>query len=83
MSIYGVFPGPFLVFIWTEYGDLQSKFLYSVRIRENADQKKLRIWTLFAHVEKHDGLNKLYRVPCVKSLGRSVMQQMPGNIADQ
>ena len=69
--------------IWTEYGDLQSKFLYSVRIRENADQKKLRIWTLFAHVEKHDRLNKLYRVPCIKSLGRSVMQQMPGNIADQ
>ena len=25
--------------IWTEYRDLQSTFLYSVKIRENADQK--------------------------------------------
>ena len=31
----------------TEYGDLQSKSPYSVRIQENTDQKKLRIWTLF------------------------------------
>ena len=31
----------------TEYGDLWSKSLYSVRIQENMDQKKLRIWTLF------------------------------------
>ena len=33
--------------IRTEYGDLRSKSLYSVRIQENTDQKKLRIWTLF------------------------------------
>ena len=33
----------------TEYGDLLHKFPYSVRIRENTDQKKLRIWTLFTH----------------------------------
>ena len=33
--------------IWTEYGDLLSKYPYSVQIRENKDQKKLRIWTLF------------------------------------
>ena len=31
----------------TEYGDLRSKSPYSVRIQENMDQKKLRIWTLF------------------------------------
>ena len=31
----------------TEYGDILSKSLYSVQIRENTDQKKLRIWTLF------------------------------------
>ena len=30
----------------TEYGDL-SKSLYSVRIQENTDQKKLCIWTVF------------------------------------
>ena len=33
--------------IWTEYGDLRGKSQYSVRIRENTDQKKLRLWTLF------------------------------------
>ena len=30
----------------TEYGYLRSKSQHSVRIRENKDQKKLRIWTL-------------------------------------
>ena len=34
--------------IRTEHGDLRSKSPYSVRQRENMDQKKLRIWTLFA-----------------------------------
>ena len=33
--------------IWTEYGDLRSKYPYSVQMRENTDQKKLRIWVLF------------------------------------
>ena len=37
--------------IQTEYGDLQSKFPYSVRIQENTEQKKLRIWTLFTQCE--------------------------------
>ena len=32
--------------IRTEYGDLLRKSPYSVPIQENADQKKLRIWTL-------------------------------------
>ena len=37
------------VFPWirTEYGDLRSKSPYFVRIQENKDQKKLRIWTFF------------------------------------
>ena len=41
-------------FVWSvfsriqiEYGDLLRKFPYSVRIRENTDQKKLRLWILF------------------------------------
>ena len=34
----------------TEYGDLRSKFPYSVRIQENTDQKKHRIWTLFTQL---------------------------------
>ena len=33
--------------IRTEYGDLRSKYPYSVRIQENTDQKKLRIWTFY------------------------------------
>ena len=33
--------------IRTEYGDLRSKYPYSVQMRENTDQEKLRIWTLF------------------------------------
>ena len=33
--------------IRTEYGDLGSKSVFSVRIRENTDQKKLCIWTSF------------------------------------
>ena len=33
--------------IWTEYGGLQSKSPYSIRIQENTDQRNLRIWTLF------------------------------------
>ena len=33
--------------IRTEYGDLPRKSPYSVRIWENTDQKKLRIWILF------------------------------------
>ena len=33
--------------IRTEYEDLLSKSRYSVQMRENTDQKKLRVWTLF------------------------------------
>ena len=33
--------------IRTEYGEIRSISPYSVRMRENTDKKKLRIWTLF------------------------------------
>ena len=33
--------------IWTERREIRSISPYSVRMRENTDQKKLRIWTLF------------------------------------
>ena len=33
--------------IWTEYGDLRYKSPYSVQMRKNTDQTKLRIWILF------------------------------------
>ena len=37
------FPGSYFAVVWTEYGDLLHKSPYSVRIRENTDQEKLRI----------------------------------------
>ena len=33
-------------YIWTEYRDLIRKFPYLVRIQDNTDQKKLRVWTI-------------------------------------
>ena len=36
--------------IRTECGDLRSKSPYSVRIKGNTDQKKLRIWTRFTQL---------------------------------
>ena len=33
--------------IRTEHVDLKSKSPYSVRVQENTDQKKLRIWKFF------------------------------------
>ena len=39
--------------IWTEYGEIRSISPYSVRMRENRDQKNLRIWTLFTQCEIH------------------------------
>ena len=38
--------------IRTEYGDLLCKPMYSVRMRKNKDQKKLRIYTLFTQWKK-------------------------------
>ena len=46
VSKYGVFSGSYFC-IWSEYGDLRSKSPHSVRIQENTDQEKLRIWTFF------------------------------------
>ena len=40
--LWSVFPR-----IWSEYVNLRRKSLYSVQIRGNTYQKKLRIWTLF------------------------------------
>ena len=34
-------------FLWSVFSRIRSKSPYSVRMRENADQKKFRIWTLF------------------------------------
>ena len=42
---------------WTEYGYLLRKYLHLVRIRENTDQGKLRIWTLFTQGYFHKKLH--------------------------
>ena len=34
-------------YIWTEYKEIRNIFPYSVRMRENTDEKLLCIWTLF------------------------------------
>ena len=50
MSTYGVFSGPYFpVFGWVRSDNPYSIRIspYSGRIRENTDQKKLRMWTLF------------------------------------
>ena len=48
VTICGVFSGPYFpVFGLNTYRVLRSKSRYSVQIKENTDQKKLRIWTLF------------------------------------
>ena len=39
--------------IRTEYGHLRNKSPYSVRKRENTDEKKLRIWTFFTQWHWH------------------------------
>ena len=41
------FPWSIFSRIWTEYGEILGISPYSVRMRENTDQKKLHIWTLF------------------------------------
>ena len=35
------------IFLVTEYEEMRSICPYSVRMRQNTDEKKLRIWTLF------------------------------------
>ena len=39
--------------IRTEYWEIRSISPYSVRMRENTDQKKLRIWTHFTQCDSH------------------------------
>ena len=52
--------------IWTEYGEIWSTSPYSVRIRENTDKKKLRIWKLFTHCMMAATLGKNLWPPVAK-----------------
>ena len=51
--------------IWTEYSDLRGKSPYSVQIRKNKDQKKLRIWTLCAQWNTW-GISWGYQIPSIE-----------------
>ena len=46
VSKYDVFSGPYFP-VFGLYTEIYRKSQYSVRIQENADQKKLSVWTLF------------------------------------
>ena len=48
--------------IRTEYADILRKSPYSVRIQENTDQKKLRIWTLFTQCEARNFNQRILKV---------------------
>ena len=43
--------------IRTEYGEIWSISPYSIRMRKNTDQKKLRIWTRFMQCSVIDRLS--------------------------
>ena len=59
ISVFPTYPAlcemcPNTEFFWsvfscirTEYGEIRNIFPYPLRMRQNTDQKKLRIWTLF------------------------------------
>ena len=49
--------------IWTEYGEILRISLYSVRMRENTDQKKLRIWILFPQFSSRLMFGRELRIP--------------------
>ena len=61
ISVFPTYPAlcemcPNTEFFWsvfscirTEYGEIRNIFPYPLRMRQNTDQKKLRIWTLFTH----------------------------------
>ena len=46
--------------IWTEYEDLLHKSPYSVQMRENTDQKKLRTWAIFTQRDVMAKRNPLF-----------------------
>ena len=56
--------------ISTECGDLRGKSLCSVRIRENTDQKKLRIWTPFTQCFLD------YSTPTIRNMYLEILSKM-------
>ena len=60
--------------IRTEYRELRRKSSYWVRIQENTDQKKLRIWTLHAVSGKDfwTGCSNYLKEACLDTCGNNV-----------
>ena len=75
VSKYGVFSWSVFSCIWTEYGDLRSKSSYSVQIRENTDQKKLRVWTLFTQWHHHSRFLLLLNAELNQVLTQTILIQ--------
>ena len=66
--------------IWTEYGDLRSSSPYSVRIREDTDQKKLRIWTLFTQCKTTEKISKAEEIFVNFKLVQELFQDFKRNL---
>ena len=49
--------------IWTEYRKVRSKSPYLVRMRENTNQKKLRIWTLSRSIYEGQTIQDCLKAP--------------------
>ena len=68
----GVFSGPYFP-VFGLNTDIYCKSPYSVRIQENTDQKKLRIWTLFTQwpdtSSEIAAWESVISKPCLQSLG--------------
>ena len=58
--LYSEFFGSVFSYIWIEYWDLQSKSPYSVRMRENMDQKNSECGQLLRSAEYHQNKRKYY-----------------------
>ena len=66
--------------IWTEYGEIESISPYSVRMRENTDQKKFRLWThvtqcnLIPFIQNtYASLKWSYKIPVEKDLMKIIL----------
>ena len=60
--------GVFLAFIQTEYGDLQSKSLYSVQMRDNADQKNSKYGHFSHSVSFMNNAKQIYNLNMLPQL---------------
>ena len=70
--------------IWTKYGERRSIPPYSVRIWENKDQKKKRIWTLFTQcviykIKPKENMKQEFRLKKIVELRNCLNEEMNRN----